>query len=183
MVSEARFLINLILLIRSCAVMHDKSFDKNATKRRRRSNLKSSCQNILYRPYVGKPKMQHGIFNLYSFSLGWMQTALRQAFSYGIRHVFIVIQWTVTHSSGNHNEKCRIPYENAWRTGFRKLSIDSPCSYTYAVSWYDYYISESLDPSLWFITWTTFWIYQTWNSAISLPSSYVSASYQCYSTS
>ena len=43
-----------------------------------------------------------------------VRNPIRQAFSYGIRHVFIAIQWTVTHSSFNHNENMpyRIPYEN-----------------------------------------------------------------------
>ena len=44
----AQVLFYPTLLIRSCAVMHDKWFEKTATKRRRRSYLKSSCQNILY---------------------------------------------------------------------------------------------------------------------------------------
>ena len=47
-------------------------------------------------------------------------------FSYGIRHVFIVIQWTMSHSSLNRNENMSypvaFPYENVCRTGFRYLS-------------------------------------------------------------
>ena len=35
--------------------------------------------------------------------LGRLRTPVCQAFLYGIRHVFIVMQWTVTHSSVNHN--------------------------------------------------------------------------------
>ena len=36
-------------------------------------------------------------------SLERLQTPVQQAFSYGIRHIIIVIQRTVTHSSVNHN--------------------------------------------------------------------------------
>ena len=38
-----------------------------------------------------------------------LRTLVRQAFSYGILHAFIVIQWTVTHSSVNHNENTPFP--------------------------------------------------------------------------
>ena len=40
--------------------------------------------------------------------IGRLRTPVRCAFSYGIRHVFIVIQWAVTHSSVNHNGN--VPY-------------------------------------------------------------------------
>ena len=49
--------------------------------------------------------------------------SVRQAFSYGIRHVFIVIQWTVTHSSLNHNENMPYPVWKFCRTGYRNLCI------------------------------------------------------------
>ena len=41
--------------------------------------------------------------------------------SYGIRNVFIVIQWVTVHWITM--KTCRIPYENACRTGFRNLPI------------------------------------------------------------
>ena len=40
------------------------------------------------------------------------RTPIRHAFSYGIPHVFIVNQWTVTHSSVNHNGN--MPY-HVWK--------------------------------------------------------------------
>ena len=42
-----------------------------------------------------------------------LHNPVRQTFPHGIQHVFIVIQWTMTHSSLNHNEICCILYENA----------------------------------------------------------------------
>ena len=43
-----------------------------------------------------------------SCDTGWkreLPTPLRRPFSYGIRYVFIVTQWIMTHSSMNHNKK------------------------------------------------------------------------------
>ena len=42
-------------------------------------------------------------------------------FSYGIRHVFIVIQWTRVTVQWITMNTCRIPYEKARRTGVRNL--------------------------------------------------------------
>ena len=54
--------------------------------------------------------------------IGRMRTPAREAFSYGILHVFIVIQWIVTYIVQWITKKtCRIQYENASRTGVRIL--------------------------------------------------------------
>ena len=50
-----------------------------------------------------------------------LRNPVRQVFSYGIRYVFIVIQWTVTHSSLNHNENMPYPVLKSCRMGFRNL--------------------------------------------------------------
>ena len=42
-------------------------------------------------------------------TIGRLWTPVRQEFSYGIRHVYIVIQWAVTHRSVNHNESMPYP--------------------------------------------------------------------------
>ena len=56
--------------------------------------------------------------------LNWAIAESRMTgFSYEIRHVFIVTQCALSHSWVNLQWKtCRIPYENAYRTGFRNLS-------------------------------------------------------------
>ena len=54
----------------------------------------------------------------------WQKIAerMRNPFSYGIRHVFIVSHWNVTHSSLNHNENMLYPVWKSCHTGFRILS-------------------------------------------------------------
>ena len=47
------------------------------------------------------------VTNLYLTGRLW--TPVWHAFSYGIRHVFIVIKWTVTRSFVNHNENMSYP--------------------------------------------------------------------------
>ena len=55
--------------------------------------------------------------------LGRMRTPIRVAFSYGIRHISLWFNGVWPYASLNHNEKCRIPYENASRTGVHILPI------------------------------------------------------------
>ena len=40
----------------------------------------------------------------YIVSIGMLRTPVPQAFSYGIRHISIVIHWTISHGSLNNNE-------------------------------------------------------------------------------
>ena len=53
------------------------------------------------------PSQTH--LDMISQTLGRMPTLVRRTFSYGIRHVSIVIHWTMTHSSLNHNENMPYP--------------------------------------------------------------------------
>ena len=50
-----------------------------------------------------------------------LRNPVQQAFSYGIRHDFNVIQWTVTLSSLNQNENMPYPIWKSCRTGFCNL--------------------------------------------------------------
>ena len=58
-----------------------------------------------------------------SVLVGRLRTPVHQAFAYGIRHVSIVIQWTVTQSSVNHNENMPYPVRKCLPYGVRNLSI------------------------------------------------------------
>ena len=56
-------------------------------------------------------------------TIGRMCTPVREAFSYGIRHISLWFNEVWPYTSLNHNEICRIPYENVSRTGVRILPI------------------------------------------------------------
>ena len=49
--------------------------------------------------------------------------SVREAFSYGIRHISLWFNKAQIHTSLNHNEICCIPYENASCTGVRNRLI------------------------------------------------------------
>ena len=54
--------------------------------------------------------------------IGRTRTPLRQVFSYGIRHIFIVIHWTMSNSSLNNNENIPYPvWKKTCHTGVRIL--------------------------------------------------------------
>ena len=63
-------------------------------------------------------------FEAWLNTLERMRNPVWQAFSYWIWHVSIVIQWTVTHSSMNHNEHMPYPVWKSSCTGFCILSIE-----------------------------------------------------------
>ena len=50
--------------------------------------------------------------------LGRMRTPVREAISYGIQHISLWFNGVWPYASLNHNKICRIPYENASRTGY-----------------------------------------------------------------
>ena len=52
-----------------------------------------------------------------------LRSPVREAFSYGIRHVPLWFIEAWGHTPLIHNEICRIPYENASRAGLRNLCI------------------------------------------------------------
>ena len=74
---------------------------------------------------VGNHRFNHCYQSLqvYLILIERLQKPVRQAFSFGIRHVFIVIQWTVTHGSLNHNESMPYPVWKSCRAGFHNLCI------------------------------------------------------------
>ena len=57
--------------------------------------------------------------------LEMMRIPVRQAFSYGIRHAFIVIKWSVILILLNHNENMSYPVWKSCHTGFCILSNDT----------------------------------------------------------
>ena len=76
----------------SCAFGHYYNVQKNKPQLELQLFHNSKANRAIAR-YEGHPA-----------KIGRMQTPVREVFSYGIRYVFIVIQWTVTHSSVNHKE-------------------------------------------------------------------------------
>ena len=54
-----------------------------------------------------------------------MRTPVRESFSYGIRHILLWFNEVWPYASLNHDEICRIPYENVSHTGVRILPIVS----------------------------------------------------------
>ena len=92
----------------------------------------------------------------YHYVIGRLWTHARQAFSYGIRHVFIVIHWTMSNSSLNHNENMSyavwksLPYRSPqppyyvyyciiYRIDSRKSQVTSKCKnnlFTPFVTWW-----------------------------------------------
>ena len=56
-------------------------------------------------------------------TIGRLRTPVREAFLYGIRHISFWFNEVWPYASLNHNEICRISYENASRTGVSNLPI------------------------------------------------------------
>ena len=59
-----------------------------------------------------------------------------QALTYGMRHAFIVMQWTVSHSSVDHKENMPYPVWKSCRTGVRNFSNNSWTLELIHVNWY-----------------------------------------------
>ena len=75
--------------------------------------------------HKSRPKVSKKLYTLHGRAtklIERMRNPGRQAFSDGIRNVFIVIQWTETHSSLNHTENMPYPVWKSRRTGFHILS-------------------------------------------------------------
>ena len=80
--------------------------------------LSHYMKDTLFRlPELIWPKPNGG--RVLSDIIGRMRTPVCEAFSYGIWHISLWFNGVWPYASLNHNEICRIPYENASRTGVR----------------------------------------------------------------
>ena len=68
------------------------------------TSISITIETTDYKIWSNKPKL-----TFWNGTLERLWTPLRQTFSYGIRHIFIVIHWKMSHSSLNNNENMPYP--------------------------------------------------------------------------
>ena len=96
-----------------------------------------------------------------SFTIKRLRAPIRHAFSYGMQHVFIVIHWTMSHSSLNNNENVPYPiYKCMPATSLLTLctpicqnkSCNTSFTHTHAQGWgthFFFFFWQGVQPEMW----------------------------------